>query len=59
VEGVDSFRPLFFHGTAVVGFDIYVIGGKKGFLADIIRSCSCFNAVTKTYREVAPMHECR
>jgi kelch-like protein 10 len=59
VEGFDSFGPLFFHGTAVVGFDIYVIGGQKDSLADIIRSCSSFNAVAKTWREVAPMNECR
>ncbi|XP_021940447.1 kelch-like protein 10 isoform X2 [Zootermopsis nevadensis] len=58
VEGVDSIGPRGEHGTAVVGFNIYVIGGtENGF--EGVSSCSCFNAVTKTCREVAPMHKRR
>ncbi|XP_021914416.1 kelch-like protein 10 [Zootermopsis nevadensis] len=30
VEGVDSIGPRVYHGTAVIGFDIYVIGGYDG-----------------------------
>ncbi|KDQ80491.1 Kelch-like protein 10 [Zootermopsis nevadensis] len=57
VEGFDSIGRRAHHGTAVVGFDIYVIGGEEG--SKDLRSCLCFNAVKKTCREVAPMHECR
>ncbi|XP_021914272.1 kelch-like protein 10 [Zootermopsis nevadensis] len=58
LEQVDSIGPRAFHGTAVVGFDIYVIGGTDCGIEEL-RSCHCFNAVTKTWREVAPMHERR
>ncbi|XP_021923758.1 kelch-like protein 10, partial [Zootermopsis nevadensis] len=57
VEGVDSFGPRVYHATAVIGFDIYVIGGYDG--EEELRSCHCFNAVMKTWREVAPMNVCR
>ncbi|XP_021929393.1 kelch-like protein 10 [Zootermopsis nevadensis] len=57
VEGVDSIGPRARHGTAVVGFDIYIIGGYDG--EEELRSCHCFNAVMKTWREVAPMNVCR
>ncbi|XP_021923145.1 kelch-like protein 10 [Zootermopsis nevadensis] len=58
VEGVDSIDPRSFHCTAVVGFDIYIIGGcDDGFKH--LDSCRCFNAVTKTCREVSNMHERR
>ncbi|XP_021913437.1 kelch-like protein 10 isoform X3 [Zootermopsis nevadensis] len=57
VEGVDSIGRRAHHRTAVVGFDIYVVGGCNG--EEVLSSCFCFNAVTKTCREVAPMHECR
>ncbi|XP_021927990.1 kelch-like protein 10 [Zootermopsis nevadensis] len=40
VKGVDSIGAVAYHCTAVVGFDIYVIGGFGV-------SCVCFNAVTK------------
>ncbi|XP_021941807.1 kelch-like protein 10 [Zootermopsis nevadensis] len=42
------------HRTAVVGFDIYVIGGHDG--DEVSNSCFCFNAVTKKCREISPMH---
>ncbi|CAK9832872.1 Kelch-like protein 10 [Anthophora retusa] len=54
VEEVDPIGPRAYHGTAVVGFNIYVIGGFDG--ADYFNSCRCFNAVTKAWREVAPMN---
>ncbi|XP_021937137.1 kelch-like protein 10 isoform X2 [Zootermopsis nevadensis] len=46
------------HGTAVVGFDIYVIGGCNDVFGGL-STCLCFNAVTKTCRKVALMAERR
>lgn len=54
VEEVDPTGPRAYHGTAVVSFDIYVIGGFDGM--DYFNSCRCFNAVSKFWKEVAPMH---
>ncbi|XP_043470677.1 kelch-like protein 10 [Leptopilina heterotoma] len=54
VDQVDPTGPRAYHGTAVVGFNIYVIGGFDGI--DYFNSCRCFNAVTKVWREVAPMN---
>jgi kelch-like protein 10 len=57
---VEEIEPAFqreYHGTAVIGFNIYVIGGYDG--QDRLSSCYCFNAVEKTWREVSPMHERR
>jgi kelch-like protein 10 len=54
VEEVDRTGPRAFHGTAVIGFNIYVIGGYNG--QDYLKSCRCFNAVEKTWREVSPMN---
>ncbi|GJQ87318.1 hypothetical protein Trydic_g17366 [Trypoxylus dichotomus] len=54
VEEVDPMGPRAYHGTAVVDFNIYVIGGFDGM--DYFNSCRCFDAVKKTWREVAPMH---
>jgi hypothetical protein len=51
---VDPTGPRAYHGTAVVGYNIYVIGGFNGM--DFFNSCRCFNAVTKIWREVAPMN---
>jgi kelch-like protein 10 len=45
------------YGTAVIGFNIYVIGGRS--IGRTLKSCRCFNAVTKTWCEVSPMHEKR
>ncbi|PNF37608.1 Kelch-like protein 10 [Cryptotermes secundus] len=42
------------HGTAVIDFNIYVIGGMDG--GDELKSCRCYNAVSKTWSEVSPMH---
>ncbi|XP_071580857.1 kelch-like protein 10 isoform X3 [Temnothorax nylanderi] len=54
IEETDPTGPRAYHGLAVVGFDIYVIGGFDG--VDYFNSCRCFNAVTKVWREVAPMN---
>jgi kelch-like protein 10 len=45
------------HGTAVIGFNIYVIGGYNNDFP--CNSCRCFNAVTRTWCEVSPMDERR
>ncbi|KAK7861883.1 hypothetical protein R5R35_002850 [Gryllus longicercus] len=54
VDEVDPTGPRAYHGTAVVGFNIYVIGGFDGM--DYFNSVRCFNAVSKTWKEVAPMN---
>ncbi|KPI96784.1 Kelch-like protein 10 [Papilio xuthus] len=54
VEEVDPAGPRAYHGTAVLGYCIYVIGGFDGM--DYFNSCRCFDAVNKTWREVAPMN---
>ncbi|XP_052132826.1 kelch-like protein 10, partial [Frankliniella occidentalis] len=54
VDDVDPTGARAYHGTAVVGFNIYVIGGFDGM--DYFNSCRCFHAVNKTWREVAPMN---
>ncbi|XP_021928743.1 kelch-like protein 10 isoform X2 [Zootermopsis nevadensis] len=57
MEEVYQKDERFSHGTALVGFNIYVIGGSNGNRA--LSSCRYFNVVTKTWHQVAPMHECR
>ncbi|XP_018329574.1 kelch-like protein 10 [Agrilus planipennis] len=54
VEEVDPMGPRAYHGLAVVGYNIYMVGGFDGM--DYFNSCRCFNAVTKTWKEIAPMH---
>ncbi|UYV78801.1 KLHL10 [Cordylochernes scorpioides] len=54
VGDVDPAGPRAYHKCAVVGYDIYVIGGFDGVV--YFSGCRCFNAVTKTWREVAPMN---
>ncbi|KAB0789994.1 hypothetical protein PPYR_12304 [Photinus pyralis] len=54
IEEIDPMGPRAYHGTAVVGFKIYVIGGFDGM--DYFNSCRCFDAVAKTWKEVAPMN---
>jgi kelch-like protein 10 len=45
------------YGTAVIGFNIYVIGRHSE--GDPSNSCHCFNVVTRTWCEVSPMLENR
>ncbi|XP_054715341.1 kelch-like protein 10 [Uloborus diversus] len=54
VPEVDPKGPRAYHKLAVIGHDIYVIGGFNG--NDYFNSCRCFNAVTKKWREIAHMH---
>ncbi|CAH1973475.1 unnamed protein product [Acanthoscelides obtectus] len=54
LEEVDPTGPRAYHGTAVVGFKIYVIGGFDGM--DYFNSCRCLDAVNKVWKEIAPMH---
>jgi kelch-like protein 10 len=57
VEEIEPISQRAYHGTAVIGFNIYVIGGFTAHCG--VKSCYCFNAVAKTWREVSPMHENR
>ncbi|XP_044267489.1 kelch-like protein 10 isoform X2 [Tribolium madens] len=54
IEEVDPAGPRAYHGTAVVGYNIYVIGGFDGM--DYFNSCRCFDPVKKIWKEIAPMH---
>ncbi|KDR17435.1 Kelch-like protein 10 [Zootermopsis nevadensis] len=57
MEEGDPMGPRVHHGSAVVGYNIYVIGGFDRFKS--LNSVSCFNAVTKKWREVGPMNDRR
>ncbi|CAG7819407.1 unnamed protein product [Allacma fusca] len=57
VEEVDSNGPRAYHGTIALGFDIVIVGGFDG--VDYFNSCRAFNAVKKTWRDLAPMHSRR
>ncbi|XP_050043672.1 kelch-like protein 10 [Dermacentor andersoni] len=57
VEAVDPEGPRAYHKCAAIGNDIYVIGGFNG--ENYFSSVRCFNAHTKKWRSVAPMHEKR
>ncbi|KAH7962118.1 hypothetical protein HPB52_014509 [Rhipicephalus sanguineus] len=54
VETVDPEGPRAYHKLAAIGNDIYVIGGFNG--EDYFSSVRCFNAHTKEWRSVTPMH---
>ncbi|XP_065304431.1 kelch-like protein 10 [Dermacentor albipictus] len=54
VETVDPEGPRAYHKCAAIGNDIYVIGGFNG--EDYFSSVRCFNAYTKQWRSVTPMH---
>jgi kelch-like protein 10 len=57
VEEMEPVIERSFFGTAVVGFNIYVIGGVS--LRSFLNSCRCFNVVSKTWCEMSPMHRRR
>jgi kelch-like protein 10 len=57
VQEVDPAGPRAFHAMAVIGFNIYVVGGFNGEV--YFNSCRCFNAVEKTWSEVSPMNIAR
>lgn len=46
----DTAGPRSFHGTAVVGFKIYVVGGFDGEFC--FNTCRVFDALNKTWQEV-------
>lgn len=50
----DTAGPRSYHGTAVIGEKIYCIGGFDGM--EYFNTCRMFNAITKEWREIAPMH---
>nr|XP_042903275.1 kelch-like protein 10 [Parasteatoda tepidariorum] len=54
IEEVDPVGPRAYHKLAVIGTDIYIIGGFNG--NQYFNSCRRFNAVTREWKEVAPMH---
>ncbi|GIY24301.1 kelch-like protein 10 [Caerostris darwini] len=54
VKETDPAGPRAYHKLAVIGYDIYVIGGFDG--NDYFNSCRCFNAISKEWRDIAPMH---
>ncbi|XP_015117543.1 kelch-like protein 10 [Diachasma alloeum] len=64
VAEMDPIGGRAYHGLAAIGFNIYVIGGFSSGLQNAtnintksyFNSCRCFNAVTKVWREVAPMN---
>jgi hypothetical protein len=50
---IGKFRRAF-HGTAVIGFNIYILGGKNR--TAYLNSCCCFDSAKKTWPEVAPVY---
>jgi kelch-like protein 10 len=57
IENIDRNLPLTFHGMAVIGSSIYILGGFNGLA--YLNTCHRFDAVTKTWSEVAPMYRRR
>ncbi|XP_055907678.1 kelch-like protein 10 isoform X2 [Eupeodes corollae] len=53
----DPAGPRAYHGTAVLGFKIYCVGGYNG--VEYFNTCRVFDAVKKTWKEIAPMHSRR
>lgn len=45
----DPAGPRAYHGTAVIGFKIYSIGGYDG--VEYFNTCRVFDAVKKTWKE--------
>jgi len=54
VPEVDPAGPRAYHGTAVVGHEIIVVGGFNG--NEYFNTCRSFNAITKEWKELAPMN---
>lgn len=53
----DPSGPRSYHGTAVLGTKVYCIGGFNG--TDYFNTCTRFDAVKRTWKEIAPMHSRR
>ncbi|XP_034474561.1 kelch-like protein 10 isoform X2 [Drosophila innubila] len=56
INAEDPAGPRAYHGTAVIGFKIFSIGGYDG--VEYFNTCRVFDAVKKKWNEIAPMH-CR
>ncbi|XP_016954296.1 kelch-like protein 10 [Drosophila biarmipes] len=56
INAEDPAGPRAYHGTAVLGFEIFSIGGYDG--VEYFNTCRVFDAVKKKWNEIAPMH-CR
>ncbi|EDX00361.2 uncharacterized protein Dyak_GE14947 [Drosophila yakuba] len=56
INAEDPAGPRAYHGTAVLGFKIFSIGGYDG--VEYFNTCRVFDAVKKKWNEIAPMH-CR
>ncbi|XP_023031778.1 kelch-like protein 10 isoform X1 [Drosophila willistoni] len=56
INAEDPAGPRAYHGTAVLGFKIFSIGGYDG--VEYFNTCRVFDAVKKKWSEIAPMH-CR
>ncbi|XP_069963163.1 kelch-like protein 10 isoform X1 [Bactrocera oleae] len=56
IPAEDPAGPRAYHGTAVIGYKIYSIGGYDG--VEYFNTCRVFDAVRKNWKEIAPMH-CR
>ncbi|EDV99007.1 kelch-like protein 10 [Drosophila grimshawi] len=56
INAEDPAGPRAYHGTAVLGFKIFSIGGYDG--VEYFNTCRVFDAVQKRWNEIAPMH-CR
>lgn len=54
VEHVDNAGPRAYHGTVVIGYKIYVIGGFDGM--EYFNTCRSFDPIKKDWKEIAPMH---
>ncbi|XP_064454947.1 kelch-like protein 10 [Ornithodoros turicata] len=54
VDCIDPEGPRAYHKCVAINTDIYVIGGFNG--EDYFSSVRCFNAATKQWRSVTPMH---
>lgn len=50
INAEDSDGPRSYHGTAVIGSNIYCIGGFNGM--QYFNTCRMFNAITKEWQEV-------
>lgn len=57
VKHDDPSGPRAYHGAAVIGHQIYCIGGFNGI--EHFNTCTVFDAIKKQWREIAPMHSKR
>lgn len=53
IQTEDPAGPRAYHGTAVIGYKIYSVGGYDG--VEYFNTCRVFDAVKKTWKEVSSM----